>query len=126
SSLLHFVLFYIKLPPKNLQIIIIVCWHLLAFLFNFQSVSIITFYAFVYIIAILTIYRSSLILAINILLILLEIYILYKLSFFSFSLFNSQVHFLFFSFLSVICVVSSGQRLSIMQIWIQWLKNQIN
>lgn len=126
SSLLLVAFYNVKLPPKTLQIIIIVCWHLLAFLFNFQSVSIITFYAFLYIIAILTIYRSSLILAINIFLILLEIFILYKLSFFSFSLFNSKDHFLFFSFLIVICIVSIGQSFFIKHIWMKLEKNAID
>lgn len=126
SILLLVVLYLFKIPPRAFQIVLIINWHILAFLFNFQSVNHITFYAFVYLIAVLTIYRSLIISFINILLVIFEIYILYKFSIFSLAIFDSQESDLFFSFLLVVCIVSLAQSFFIKQIWFKVEKKAID
>ena len=119
-------LYFLKVPPRAYQFIVICNWHVLAFLFNFQSINHITFYAFIYIIAVLSIYRSIRISFINIVLVLIEIFTLYKCSIFSMNLFGSQESDLFFSFLLVICIVSLAQGLFIKRIWLKVEKKAID
>ena len=76
SCIILIALYYLKTPPKVLQIILICTWHMIVFFFNYQNVNIISFYTFIWVIAILTIYRSYIITLINICLVFIEIFIL--------------------------------------------------
>ncbi|MGN7477131.1 two-component system sensor histidine kinase NtrB [Solibacillus silvestris] len=126
SSIVLVALYFFKMPPQAFQFILISNWHILAFLFNFQSLNNITFYAFIYLIAVLTIYRSLAISFINIFLVLLEIFVLYKCSIISLKIFESQENYLFFSFLLVICIVSLAQSFFIKSIWSKVEKKAID
>lgn len=119
-------LYYLKTPPKMLQIILICTWHLIVFLFNYQNVNIISFYTFIWLIAILTIYRSYIITLINICLVFIEIFILDKLSMIPYHSFKSEDHLLLFSFLITVIIMSIGQSLFIKQIWLKLEKNAID
>lgn len=125
SFFIFIALYYLKTPPKMLQIILICTWHLIVFLFNYQNVNIISFYTFIWLIAILTIYRSYIITLINICLVFIEIFILDKLSMIPYHSFKSEDHLLLFSFLITVIIMSIGQSLFIKQIWLKLEKMQL-
>ncbi|WP_339197894.1 ATP-binding protein [Solibacillus sp. FSL R5-0449] len=126
SCIMLIALYYLKTPPKVLQIILICTWHITVFLFNYQNVSILSFYTFIWVIATLTIYRSYIISFINIILVFIEIYILNTLSMIPYHSFNSDDQLLLFSFLMAICIMSIGQSFLIKQIWLKLEKNAID
>ena len=119
-------LYYVKTPPKILQVILIFTWHLLIFLFNFQSDYPITLYGFIYLISVLTIYRSFLINTLNCIVVLVEIFILFKLSVISTTFFESQENYLFFFFLLIVSVVSVGQSFYIKKVWMKMEKRALD
>lgn len=110
-------LYFSKSPAKILQIIIISLWHILIFLYNFQSHSPFTLYGFIYLIGVLTIYRSFLVNIVNIILVLLEIILLLKFSVLSFTFFEKEENYLFFFFLLIVCIISIVQSFYIKYIW---------
>ena len=123
STILLVALYSLKIPPKFFLVLLIINWHILAFLYNFQSVNNITLYAFVYLIGVLTIYRSLIINFINIVLVLIEIIILFKCSIIPLTIFDWQENSILFSFLLIICIVSLGQNFFIKIIWTKVEKN---
>lgn len=76
------ILFMYKLSihPKVFQATLIINWHFLVILMNLQSSNYITIYVFIYMIALLALYRSMRINVLNILAVLVEIFIVYRLS----------------------------------------------
>ena len=74
SFILLIALYLFKIDPKIFQFILIANWHILLFIYNFQSESPITIYSYIYLIGVLAIYRSFLINFANIILILLELH----------------------------------------------------
>lgn len=117
STVLLVTLYLFKISPQVFQIILIACWHILLFLYNFQSDSPITIYGFVYLIGVLMIYRSFLINLINISLVLVVIIIIFKFNIYSFKIFEIKENYLFFFFLLLICIVSFSQSYYILKIW---------
>ena len=113
------ILYFAKAPAKILQVIVIGMWHILIFLYNFQSNSPITLYGFIYLIGVLTIYRSFLINVVNIILVLLEIILLFKISMLSLTFFETRENFLFFLFLLIVCIISIAQSFYIKRIWMK-------
>lgn len=126
SCMVLIALYYIKTPPRLLQIILICTWHMIVFFFNYQDVNIISFYTFLYVIAILTIYRSFIISSINICLVFIEIFILHTLSMVPYHSFNTDDHLLLFSFLVTVCIVSVGQSFFIKHFWLKLEKSVID
>lgn len=124
SFIILVALYYLKTPPKVFQIILICTWHIIVFLFNYQNVNIFSFYTFIWIIAVLTIYRSYIISFINIVLVFIEIYILNELS--MIPSFKSEDPLLLFSFLIAVCIMSIGQSFLIKHIWLKLEKNAID
>ncbi|MER1955791.1 MAG: ATP-binding protein [Solibacillus sp.] len=118
-------LYFIKTPPKILQIILIFTWHILIFLYNFQSENPITLYGFIYLISVLAIYRSFLVNIINSVFVLLEIVLLFEFSVISLAFFKVQENYLFFFFLLIVCVVSIAQSFYIKQIWMKMEKRAL-
>lgn len=117
SAVLLGVLYLVKINPKVYQIILIANWHILLFLYNFQSDSPITIYSLIYLIGVLSIYRSFLINFANIILILVEIILLFKFDVFSIGFFGTEENYLLFFFLLIICVVSIIQSYYIKNTW---------
>lgn len=99
---------------------------MIVFFFNYQNVNIFSFYTFIWVIAILTIYRSYIISFINIVLVFIEIYILNELSMIPYHSFKSEDHFLLFGFLIAVCVMSIGQSYFIKNIWLKLEKSAID
>ncbi|MBD8031556.1 MULTISPECIES: two-component system sensor histidine kinase NtrB [Solibacillus] len=126
SCLILFALYYVKTPPKVLQIILICTWHMIVFLFNYQNVTILSFYTFIWLIAILTIYRSFIITFINIALVFIEIFILDKLSMIPYLSFKSDGYLLLLGFLIAVCIMSIGQSYFIKNIWLKLEKSAID
>ncbi|MBD8035626.1 PAS domain S-box protein [Solibacillus sp. A46] len=126
SCIILIALYYLKTPPKVFQIILICTWHMIVFLFNYQNVSIFSFYTFFWVLAILTIYRSYIISIINISLVFIEILILNKLSMIPYDSFKSEDHLLLLSFLIAACIMSIGQSFLIKHIWLKLEKNAID
>lgn len=119
------VLYFLKTPPKILQLILIISWHILIFLYNFQSESPITLYGFIYLIGALTIYHSFRINIFNSIIVLLEIILLFKFSVLSISFFKAQENYLFFFFLLIVCVISITQSFYIKHVWMKMEKKAL-
>lgn len=117
SSLLLLAFYFFKMPPIAFQISLIISWHILIFLYNFQSVNNITFYGFIYLFGVLTIYRSFFLNFVNIGLVLIELIILFKFSIILPSVFNLLENYLFFIFLGIVSIVSLTQSLYIKKLW---------
>lgn len=117
SALVLLIFYYLNLSPKFLQISLIISWHILILLYNFQSVNNITLYGFIYLFGVLTIYRSHIINFVNIGIVLIEMLILFKFSILSPSIFNLQENYLFFIFLAIVSIVSLTQSLYIKKLW---------
>ncbi len=125
STFLLVTLYLVKINPKIFQIFLVANWHILLLLYNFQSDSPITIYSFVYLIGVLTIYRSFLITFTNIILILVEIIILFKFNVYSIKIFQIEENYLLFFFLLIVCIVSSLQSYYIIKTWAR-LEKQVD
>ncbi|MER2036501.1 MAG: ATP-binding protein [Solibacillus sp.] len=110
------IMYKLSIHPKVFQATLIINWHFLVILMNLQSSNYITIYVFIYMIALLALYRSMRINVLNILAVLVEIFIVYRLSPIPFKPIEQSGNYYLF-FLLIVCIISLLQTFYVKLIW---------